>query len=273
MFLSASALNSPYAALSDGGAFGGFTWRAGDRWQLSAAYSTARPVDDSLGWNGLTPIDEQTEGALAPRTHLRRAEGITASAAYSAGGGLSLGVTAGLTHERNGLLGSAEAGAWSLTSDAHTLSVGAQARMDLGDGWLATAAWSIGRSTMTPEANGLIREASMLMSQSYGAAVTKQGVFSEDDAVGLSVSRPLHITQGSALVSASTGVTETREIVYSHERIDLAASAPETQIELGYATSLGDAARIGLSALYQDNADGIAGKSSTGAIIRLRTEF
>lgn len=272
MFLGAEALNSPYLSLADGGSFGGLTWRAGENWTLAAAYLSGGQADQGP----VEPVNfaaaAQDQG-LIPRNHLRSADAVMASAAYRASDDFTIGATLSLTDESNSLLGSDEMGALALTADAQTIAIGLQAKLALGDGWSATAAWSMGYSDVTPVANGLISSMSGVTSQAYGVALTKLGVFGDSDAFGVSVSRPLHMSGGSADVIASTGVTESREIIYGRERIDLASSAPETQIEAGYAMSFGDATRLSVSAIYQDNADGIEGRESVGAMLRLRTEF
>lgn len=273
MFLGAAALNSPYASLAEGGAFGGLSWRASETWRISAAFTSSGRGDPANSWAFAPQPEHDDAQSLAPQTHLRSADAFLATAEYRVDDTLSLAATASMTQEQNGLLGSDEAGALALTSEAQTLALGFQARLSLGDGWSATAAWSMGRSAVTPEATGLLSEVSAVTSQAYGFAATKLGVFGAQDSVGLAVSRPLHVTGGGATITASTGVTGARDIVYTRERIDLASGAPETQFEAGYATPLSEASRVSISALYQDNADGIEGKTSLGAIVRFRTEF
>lgn len=267
-FIGASALNSPYASLADGGSFGGLSWRSGGSWSFAAAYSAAGESEERSVSNLLPDSD-----ALASRHHLRSAGAATAHAAYRVDDGLTVGASLTVINERNGLLGSDEQGALALTAEAATVSAGLQARWSLSDGWAATASWAAGASDVTPVAHGLAQDFSAVTSQSYGVAITKQGVFGALDVIGFSVSRPLHVTDGEATITASTGVTDTRQIVYTRERISLASEAPETQFEAGYAAQLSDATRIGVSAIYQDNADGIEGRSSVGAVLRLRTEF
>jgi hypothetical protein len=273
MFLGVAALNSPYASLAEGGAFGGLSWRAGDDWRVSAAFTSSRREGGPTHWDPAPQLNPDDQNSLAPQTHMRSAEAFLAAAEYRVDDAFSIGATATLTDERKGLLGSEEAGAWALTAQAQTLSLGLQARLGLGEGWSASAAWSMGRSSVTAEATGLASDVSAVTSQAYGLALTKQGVFGAQDSFGVAVSRPLHVTEGAATITASTGVTEAREIVYIRERVDLSASAPETQIEAGYSAAFGETTRISVSALYQDNADAIEGKTSIGAIVRFRAEF
>jgi hypothetical protein len=273
IFLGAAALNSPYTALAEGGSFGGLTWRAGENWTLSAAYTSSGRAAEGLDWDTGPTLARDGIDDLTPSTRRRDANAFVTQAVYAASESFQLGATLALTDESNGFLGSQETGAFSITAAAQTISLGLQGRADLGGGWSATAAWSFGQSGATPEAQGLLSNVSNIYSQAYGLALTKSAVFGTQDSIGVAVSRPLHVTAGEATVSASTGVSDAREILYTQERIDLSAKTSETQIEAGYAAALGDASHIGVSALYQDNVDGVAGKTSLGAIIRLRTAF
>ena len=106
--------------------------------------------------------------------------------------------------------------------------------------------------------------------QAYGVALAKRGVFGEADSLGLAISRPLHVTSGSATVTASTGVTEAREIVYSTETLDLASSTPETDFELGYSAQIGDNLMLQTSTMYQQNAGGVQGENAVAAFVTLK---
>jgi hypothetical protein len=273
VFLSGSALNSPYLSLTDGGSFAALRTDIGDGLRLSVGQSWFDASNDAPAGDELLTREDRTDTALPSRKHLRTAASTSAALDYSAVEWLQIGAIATYTAESNSLLGSEQAGALAVIGEASTVSAGIAARADLGDGWSATASWSSGWSHVTPAANSLFASVSDVVSQAYGVALTKAGVFSDDDQVGIAVSRPMHVTRGSAKVKLSTGVTDTREIIYSDETLDLATSTPETQIEAGYSTRLGERSHLSVSAIYQQNADGEAGKDSVGAVVRFRMEF
>jgi hypothetical protein len=273
MFLGVSALNSPFAALTEGGSFAAVATRIGDDLRIGFGQSWFDAADITDAGDGMLRPEDLTGDLLRSRNHLRQAATTAATLDYAATDWLTLGAIATYTEESNSLLGSEEAGALALIASSGTVAMGLAARADLGDGWNATASWSVGQSDVTAASNSLFASVSEVFSQAYGLALTKTGVFGDEDQIGVAISRPLHVTRGAAKVILSTGVTEAREIIYSDEMLNLASSTPETQIEAGYSTQIGDRAHLSVSALYQQNADGEAGKDSVGAVVRFRMEF
>jgi hypothetical protein len=273
VFLSGSALNSPYLSLTDGGSFAGVRTEIAEGLRLGVGQSWYDAADEALADDGVLRPEERTGEALTSRAHLRKAASTTAALDYAASQWLQLGAIATYTEEENSLLGSEQAGALALIGDAKTISMGMAARADLGDGWSATASWSAGRSDVTPAANSLFAAVGEVVSQAYGVALTKAAVFSDDDQIGIAVSRPMHVTRGAAKVKVSTGVTSARDIIYTEETLNLATSTPETQIEAGYSTRLDERSHLSVSAIYQQNVDGESGRDSVGAVVRFRLEF
>ena len=171
------------------------------------------------------------------------------------------------------MLGSSEAGALALIGDAATTSFGFAARANLGDDWVASASWSQGSTNASPSAGSLFQNVSEIESEAYGLALSKLGVFADHDSVGFAVSRPLHITNGSALMTLSTGVTDTREIIYSSERLALASATPETDFELGYTAKLADGVTLQANTLYQQDVGGEAGRDGVAAFGTLKANW
>jgi hypothetical protein len=185
----------------------------------------------------------------------------------------AVGLNVAYTQEDNSLLGTHEQGALALTADASTASVGVGARLDLGDDWAMSASWSRGETEALPVEGGLFESFSNIESQAYGLAVSKAGILYKTDSFGISVSRPLHITGGSAIIHASTGVTEEREILYSIETVDLASSTPETDYEIGYTAKLDEGLTIQANAMYQQDTGGEAGSSAIAGFVALKAAW
>ena len=273
LFLSASALNSPYLALTDGGTFTGAVTRIGEGLTMTIAHAWSEEEVYSDPMDAFITIDDFSMDFVAEVTNPRSAKSTVAGLQYKANDWLDLGLTTTMTRETNSLLGSMEQGALSLIAESDTVSLGLSARLDLGDGWSASAAWSAGQSTVTAAEGSLFAEVSSVTSQAYGLALSKRAVFTDEDTIGVSVSRPLHISDGEALVRASTGVSAGGQIVYAEERLKLASETPETQYEVGYSTRLSEQTTMGVSALYQQNVDGVAGEHAAGVMVRMRMEF
>jgi hypothetical protein len=119
----------------------------------------------------------------------------------------------------------------------------------------------------SPVAGSIVQSYSAIVSQSYGVAIARRGIFSDRDSLGLAVSRPLHITSGSASILASSGVTDDRGIVYAQEVVSLASTTPETDYELGYTTLLSADTMLQASLIYQQNAGGEAGVDALAGVV------
>jgi len=270
LFLSASALNSPFVALTEDADFLGARVAVSDT--LAFTFGHARAEGNAtLGLEDEVLTVEESIGYLTQDpSHLRSAENTAAAVTWRFAPWGVAGINVARTDEANSLLGSGEAGALALTSDAATTSVGFGVRLNLSEDWIATASWSRGSTEATPYANGLAQRFSGIESQAFGVALAKRGVFGDEDSLGLAVSRPLHITSGTAVVTASTGVTDTREIVYTTEVLNLASPTPETDFELGYSARVGEALTLQTSAMYQQNAGGVQGEDAVAAFVALK---
>ena len=273
LFMQASAMNSPYLALSSGGNFMAGSYQSNDSVAFSFAHSRSGQVEPSRYFADVMADDRMLAKLTQDMDHQRSAQNTVAGVNWNFASWGSAGVTAAYTQEENSVLGSTEHGALALTSSAATTSVGVSGRFDLGDRWTATASWSMGRTSATPMGGGLVQAYSDIESQAYGIAVSKTGVFDDDDSIGFAVSRPLHITGGTASLHASTGVTEGREVIYSDETVGLASSTPETDFEAGYTNRLSPDTSLQANVIYQQNVGGDANTDAVAGLVTLKTRW
>lgn len=270
LFLSASAMNSPFVALTEDANFAAVGAKLGAGLTLAFGYAAAqddatKALDDEM----LTAEEAQAYFAQ-DLSQPRSAENAVASLNWKFAPWGQVGAQVARTSEENSLLGSEEQGALNITAQAQTTSIGFGARVDMGDDWVASASWARGLTDATPVAGGLFQSFSGIESEAYGIALAKRGIFGESDALGIAVSRPLHIVSGSAVITASTGVTETREIIYSTETQSLASPTPETDYEVGYTAKLGEALTLQTSVIYQQDASGLAGDDAVAAFATVK---
>ena len=270
LFLSASAMNSPFLALTQDAEFAAIGTKFGSGLTLTVGYATAQN-DATAALDDETLTTDELEAHFAQSLLPERsAENAVAALNWKFAPWGQVGAQVARTNETNSLLGSEEQGALNVTSQAQTMSIGFGARLDLSDDWMATASWSHGVTDATPVASGLFKSFAGIESEAYGVALAKRGIFGESDTLGFAVSRPLHIVSGSALITASTGVTETREIIYTTGFESLASATPETDFELGYTANLGDGLTLQASAMYQQDAGGIKGDNAVAAFATLK---
>lgn len=269
LFLSASAMNSPFLALTEDARFVGAGVQLDETLSVTFAHAASEETNLQAYADGILSVEESLALASVDPTHMRSAENTMAAMNWRFASWGVAGINVAHTSETNSLLGSEEQGALALTANAETTSVGFGARMNLGSDWVASASWTRGETLATPVAGGLIKSYSSIEAEAYGVAISKLGVFGKHDSIGFAISRPLHISSGSAVVTASTGVTAEREIVYSTEVLNLASSTPETDYEVGYTARLDDNLTLQANAMYQQDAGGEEGRDAVAAFVTL----
>ncbi len=273
LFMSASALNSPFVALTSEATFIAASVEMGNGLTFSVGRGASEQNASPALNDEVLTLDEQFAYSTHSPWHLRSAENSVAAMSWEFAPWGMIGLNAAYTQEDNSLLGTQEQGALALTADASTVSAGFGARFDLGDDWSLSASWSRGSTEATPVAGGLFQSLSDIESQAYGLAVSKAGVFGKADSIGFSISRPLHITGGSAVIHASTGITDEREILYSTEVVELASSTPETDYEVGYTAQLDEGLTLQANAMYQQDLGGAAGSSAIAGFMTLKAAW
>ncbi|HWA89785.1 MAG TPA: hypothetical protein VG889_07110 [Rhizomicrobium sp.] len=265
LFFDASAVNSPYASLADGGSFLSSTVDLGDSLHLTLG-------EASLG-SGLKSFPAGPEAAIA------RLGGIASTydtrSANTLLGGVSLdlapwgglGFTASRTTERNGLLGAFD----PMVNLADTTALGVSARVQLGGGWITTASFAqaITKLDLKPGFAGAAPD--LVPSRSYGIAVAKRGLFG-NDTMGVAVTRPAGAGGASEfdLVSGIGG--RSPQVLPENFLID--TKAPETDFELGYVTTFMDGAvALQTNAAYQMNFAGQSGNNAVSFLSRAKIKF
>ena len=272
VFLSASALNSPYAALVGSGNFSGASFSPADGVKVRFGYTAGQNQRfSSLATaNTSDPYSPVNTPASLPHGHSNSA---LAGASWDFASWGGIGVTASRTTEQDAVLGGFTSGAFAAANQTQTGSVGVSARVGLGQGWTTTLAWNEGVSRLDLAPSGLMTAADPLRSRAYGIALTKTNLFG-DDTLGVALTRPLHIYSGGATLHAATSVDANQNLIFSDERLSLAASRPETNMELGYAAKFyGGALQIQTNASYQMDVGGMPGKQAVAFLGRAALTF
>ncbi|HUO90422.1 MAG TPA: S8 family peptidase [Rhizomicrobium sp.] len=271
LFVSASAVNSPYAALTDGGNYAGATVSLADGLDVRTGYSWMNAGQQQSLFAtsaGFAPylVSNQT-GAFQQRA--ADAAVVSMSWRFADWGGL--GLTASQTDERNGILGGSGTGALNLARSANTSAIDATMRVGLGSGWIATLAYGEGTTSLNAQQNGLLGNVSGLHSRSYGVALATRNLFADDDTFGFALTRPMYIDSGSGMLTAATGADVNGNLTIGHEQVSFAESAPETDLEVGYTKNfLNGRLSLQSDAAYQMDVGGQTGRNAATFITRLR---
>ncbi|MCK5360512.1 MAG: hypothetical protein KAJ95_07785, partial [Gammaproteobacteria bacterium] len=123
----------------------------------------------------------------------------------------------------------------------------------------------------------LLQSFSGLSSNSYALGISTTGAIRRNDRLSLSVSSPLHISQGNLSLSVPTQVDfATGEVSRETDRIDLADSRRETDIELGYHLPLGKQSGLAAYMIYRNDPNDLAEKTERGrygSMVSVSTRF
>lgn len=264
LFLSSAASGTPYDALAAGGNVVGADAALGDNLHVGFGIANLAPgASDYMPGAGFALgrfADEPTPYAQ------RGAKSLLAGVSWDIGHWGELNLTASQTSERDGLLGIAAPG---LT--ANTAALGVSAKVHLGNGWVTSASYGEGVSQIDLKP-GLTPSLAFdsLHTRSYGIAIAKNGLFG-DDALGVAVSRPAFDTDGSQFITLSGGAGWSTALAHSRQ---LQASAPETDVEIGYVTTFMDGAvALQTNAAFQMNYNGQGGTNAVSLLSRARIKF
>ena len=138
-------------------------------------------------------------------------------------------------------------------------------------GWVTTATYgeSLTKLDIRPSALSL-SSAGELRQTGYALSIAKHGVFG-DDALGLSVSRPIDpeaVSGGFVTVAAPAN----QPVFIGPDHL-LADQKPETDIELGYTTSFNDSFALQTNAAYEMNFQGKNGTNAVQLLSRAKIKF
>ncbi len=264
LFLSTSALDSPYTSLASGGDFVGVTAALANDLHLSVGGASLAPGYSTYSAGAASALARV--GGEANPFSLRAATSLLGGLTWNIGKWAGIGINASQTSEHGGVLGTAVPGV-----NANTTALGVTAHVSFGDGWVTTASYNEGitQLDLKPGFSPSLA-ADSLRTRSYGIAIAKNGLFG-DDALGLAVSRPAFGADGSAFITMPSG--QGRPQFFSRSNL-LEGATPETDIEVGYITTFLDGSlALQTNASYQMNFAGQNGSNAVSLLSRARIKF
>ena len=270
LFLSASAVNSPYASLATGGNYVGTPVKLADGLDVRTGFSWMSP---DRSWAGVPASDRLFNYEAQNQSSMfnqRDASAAVMSVSWNFADWGGLGVIASQSDEHNGVLGGMGSGALDLARSANTSAIDTSMRFVLGKDLFATVSYGEGVTHLGMQADGLLDSASGLRSRSYGIAVATRDVLG-NDSLGIALTRPMYVYSGAGTVAAATSVDAQGNLTFSQGQIGFAEATPETDLEVGYTKAFMDG-RLSLQtdAAYQMDVGGQTGRNAATFITRLR---
>jgi hypothetical protein len=236
------SLTAPYAGFAASGnmALAGYRTDKGHDMRLGVI-----SMDDHEKY-GLSSRSMLFEGSIRPRPHLK------------------LGLQFAVLSEQGNLLGGSSDGFLSV-DHAETLAAGLLAGLSLTPRLSLQLQYSQGYTWVDDSSTSLLDGFTTLRSDSYALGVQGRGVLAEDDSLGVSVSRPLHVNAGRLNLRVPDDINVyTGEVSFDSEVIDLHGTQRETELELGYHLPLGKQTGVAGYLRYRHDPGGVFGDSGNG---------
>jgi hypothetical protein len=235
-------LTAPYAGFADSANM------------AMAGYRTTQGVDVKLG---VVNMDDNTDYGV-------KSQSLLLEGSIRPYGNLRLGVQFSGLKEQGSLFGGASMGALSVEY-AETLAAGFTASLKLSKKLSLHSIYSQGYTLVQDRNKSLLQSFSGLSSNSYALGASATGTIRRNDRLSLTVSSPLHINQGDLSLSVPTQVDfATGNAIRETERIDLANTRREMDIELGYHLPLGKQSALAAYMIYRNDPNDLAEKTERG---------
>jgi hypothetical protein len=154
----------------------------------------------------------------------------------------------------------------SLAKTSQSVTAGASAR--LGDNWVTTVSYDQGVSQLNLRAGSLLGDDDLLHSRSYGLSVAKRGLFGDNDALDLGITRKLQSYTANIDLTGDDGF-DSNPLGHGN-----GLTTPETDFEVGYVTTFLDGAlALQANAGYQTNVAGQNGQNALTVLSRAKFNF
>lgn len=150
---------------------------------------------------------------------------------------LELGVTTGLLYEPDSLLGAALGGAMGAYQDEQTRYLTIDGQLPLAGAWQLGGHLTLGQ-TAASYPGGLIQEQSSLLSSGFDLGLARSGLVfgdgSRQDQLRLSLSQPLRLESGYAIVRRPTARRRDGAIDIESQTVSLVPQSRQIDLSLGY---------------------------------------
>ena len=175
--------------------------------------------------------------------------------------------------EQGGFLGSGGAGGFAVAgADTRFYSLGG--RYAMGAGLEVIGNYTLGEANMRADGNSLLSDWSDIRAEAFGIGLVKNGVLGSHDRIGLLAGQPLRVSSGEATVTAPVDYLIDKTVVLGSERVSMAPSGREIDLQIAYDASLGQMASVSGWVMMQLEPGHVADANPAyGVGVRFSAEF
>ena len=259
----------PYAELFPASASLNSAYLTGTNTRAAASFALGRDVSldashVALGLGALSdeqPSEFSRDLAARLGADLRSIGTTTANLNWNFAEWGGVALNASQSNANTSLLGTVPASLRG-TGVTDSTALGISARVGFGEGWVTTLTYAEGVTQLDLSRDKIVTGTDPVHSEAYGIGFAKKGLFG-DDALGIALSRPLQIYNGSN----SFGALNTNFALANTQ-------ARESDVELGYVTTFLDGTlALQANAAYQLNASGARGQNAVAGVARAKLNF
>lgn len=188
---------------------------------------------------------------------------------------MSLSFDMGVMNEVGSVLGAVSTGVLTIGDGARTGFVGAKFDYNISPKSSFYGRATYGITDVDTVTGTLLGNISTLQSHSYLVGIKSLGLLRDDDQISLTFSQPLKLSSGNAIISnVAERNYENNSYRMSFNRVGLAPSGTERDIELSYSMANFYGARMQVNLLHQFNPGHVSSiKGATSLLLRLGSNF
>lgn len=253
-FTAPSSYDQPILSMANGGFYAHFSTKIGN--DIGIKFG--------LGQNSLedTVIGTDTDvHAFAIQVNSRLTEN------------LSLSLTQAYLHEQGSTLGGVSEGAFKLSDVTETIGLTATIKVDLPASIRGELHYTEAMTTLDPATGSLFSDFSTLNSRALGLSLLRNDVLTQDDRLGISISRPLRVYSGTTHIKTPIGRTNNGDIIYDQQHVSMAPSGEQTDYEISYERPLlmpgSTSGSMGLTLFHIEDADHVDNQRDNGFMMTI----
>jgi len=186
---------------------------------------------------------------------------------------IAIGIDGGAMSEDGTVLGTDARGGLGLGEDSRTAFAGIRAEAAIDEHWTLLGSYHHGWTVVGGSASALITSVGNVKTQQMSGGLIGEHLFSKGDALGLAVSQPLRITGGQTSLNLPVWRDWNGDILTRHQDVSLRPSGQETRYEMTYGFDIDPSTRLTGLTFHRSDADHIAGRQETAAVLRLQHRF
>ena len=175
-----------------------------------------------------------------------------------------ISLNSGVLIEQNSILGSETSGAFAIDS-ASTYHAGVSGKYEVAKDVSLIGNYNLGLTKVSASSDSIFTNFNNVTTNSMAAGVEFANVKAQHDVLGFAASQPLRVTSGNTNLTLPNSIDSNGTIGYQNQKLNLAATGRESDIESYYHVKLTAASELSLNGIlrFSPNNDATAKPDAT----------